>query len=145
MILHTLELESFGRFLAPVRIDLDERRVNVLAGPNGAGKSTLLAGLMRAFVYSYKSSAVEVTCMQPWGRQLGPRIAVEFSHGGERYRLEKKFLKGKGAWLWQWQGGGYVKVCEDEAVEMRLPEFLGGTATAGRNASAKSFLMANVL
>ena len=146
MILHHIEVSDFTRFSAPFRVSIEPHRVNLLCGPNGSGKSSLLAALTLAFTASHKSLGADVKAIQPWGRAVAPRAAVEFSHDSARYRLTKTYLlKGKSALLERWNGTAFEAVGQDETAERELPRFLGGTPGAGENARTRQAWLASIL
>lgn len=147
MILHSLELENFGRFVEPVCFRFEPGRIHMLAGPNGSGKSTVLAALSAAFVIPHRSMAEDIRRWQPWGRDLAPRVAVEFSSGGVRYRLSKTFTFSSRAkaTLERLEVDRFVSVCEADAVEQRIPRFLGGNVRPGVDARTREWLIAGVL
>ena len=147
MILHSIELENFGRFIQPARFEFAPGRVNLLTGPNGSGKSTVLAALSAAFVVPHPSASDDIRRWQPWGRDLAPRVTVEFTSGGVRYRLSKTFTFSNRARaeLEQLEGGQFRPVCAADAVEQRIPEFLGGRRRPGVGARTREWLIAGVL
>lgn len=145
MIIHSIELESFGCFLEPARFTLAPDRPNLITGPNGVGKSTLLGALSAAFVISHRSAADDIRRWQPWGRDLAPRVVVEFESGGKRYRLAKVFLQRQQALLEEKRPQGFVRLAEEDAVEERLPAFLGGAGRRGGDAKARHWLLGGLL
>lgn len=145
MILHSIELENFGCFLEPVRFPLAPDRPNLITGPNGAGKSTLLGALSAAFVISHRSSADDISRWQPWGRQLSPRVTVEFESGGRRYRLTKVYLQQQQALLEEKGPQGFTPLARGVAVEGRLPAFLGAAALQEIDARTRRWLLAGLL
>jgi len=147
MILHSIELENFGRFIEPARFEFAPGRVNLLSGPNGSGKSTVLAALSAAFVVPHRSTGDDIRRWQPWGRGLAPRVTVEFTSGGVRYRLSKTFAFSNRARaeLEQVEGDGFRRVCEGDAVEQQIPQFLGGQLRSGVDARTREWLIAGVL
>ena len=147
MILHSIELENFGRFVEPARFEFAPGRVNLLSGPNGSGKSTVLAALSAAFVIPHRSASDDIRRWQPWGRDLAPRVTVEFTSGGVRYRLSKTFTfsnRARAA-LDRFEEARFVPVCEADAVEQRIPQFLGGQPRPGVDARTREWLIAGVL
>jgi len=147
MILHSIELENFGRFVEPALFEFSPDRVNLLSGPNGSGKSTVLAGLSAAFVIPHRSANEDIRRWQPWDRDLAPRVTVEFTSSGVRYRLSKTFTfssRAKAA-LERFEADRFVPVCEADAVERRIPEFLGGKTRPGVDARTREWLIAGVL
>ena len=146
MILHSIEVSDFTRFSAAFRVALEPHRINLLCGPNGCGKSSLLAALTLAFTTSHKAAAADVRAFQPWGRAVAPRIVVEFSHDGGRYRLTKSYLlKSRSALLERWNGTAFASIGQDETAERELPLFLGGAAGAGDNARTRQAWLASIL
>jgi energy-coupling factor transporter ATP-binding protein EcfA2 len=147
MILHSIELENFGRFIEPARFEFAPGRVNLLSGPNGSGKSTVLAALSAAFVVPHRSTGDDIRRWQPWGRGLAPRVTVEFTSGGVRYRLSKTFAFSNRARaeLEQLEGDEFRRVCEGDAVEQQIPQFLGGQLRSGVDARTREWLIAGVL
>jgi len=147
MILHSIELENFGRFIEPARFEFAPGRVNLLSGPNGSGKSTVLAALSAAFVVPHRSTGDDIRRWQPWGRDLAPRVTVEFTSGGVRYRLSKTFAFSNRARaeLEQLEGDEFRRVCEGDAVEQQIPQFLGGQLRSGVDARTREWLIAGVL
>lgn len=145
MIIHSIELESFGCFLEPARFTLAPDRPNLITGPNGAGKSTLLGALSAAFVISHRSEHQDIARWRPWGRTLAPRVVVEFESGGRRYRLTKVFLQRAQAVLEEEGPQGFARLAQGDAVEERLPAFLGGSARPGVDARARPWLLAGLL
>ena len=145
MIVHSVELEKFGRFVEPARFRFAAERPNLISGPNGSGKSTLLAALSTAFVIPYRSTREDIRNWQPWGRELAPRVTVEFESGGRRYRLTKVFLQASAATLEEERADGFALVAEGDAVEQRLPAFLGGRERSGVDPRTRHWLLAGVL
>jgi DNA repair exonuclease SbcCD ATPase subunit len=66
--------------------------LNVIHAPNATGKSTLFEAMRRGFLDGHRVGGKEVEVIRPWGRELAPTVTVEFSHGGQEYRITKRFL-----------------------------------------------------
>jgi len=63
----------------------------VFTGPNEAGKSTIVAAIRAAFFERHRSSCVDD--FRPWGDSAAsPTVELDFTIGGEDYRLTKSFL-----------------------------------------------------
>ncbi len=107
MILQSLEVEHWRCFLRPVRIEDLSPGMNVIFGPNGSGKSTLFEALRRALLDRHDTKGTGPEQWKPWGRDLAPRVSVEFSHGGVTYRLDKQFLKSPASRLHRLEGGRF--------------------------------------
>ncbi|HEY7954819.1 MAG TPA: AAA family ATPase [Polyangia bacterium] len=123
MILRKLHLQSFRCFGAPVEIGPLDPHLTVIHGPNGIGKSTLLVALERGLFDRPDSQAAEMDALAPWGASVQPKVAIDFSVGEERYRIEKSFgprgqallSRGAGARLAPWkEGTGAVEWLRDQ-------------------------------
>jgi DNA repair exonuclease SbcCD ATPase subunit len=145
MILESLELACFGRFVEAARFDFAADRPNLVTGPNGSGKSTLLGALSAAFVIPHRASGEDIRRWQPWDRQLAPRVSVVFQGGGKRWRLTKRFLTRPEALLEAEGPEGFRAVAESDAVEEQLSEFLCGQKRPGVDPRTREWLAAGVL
>jgi len=88
-----LELVAFGPFVEPQVVDLAGVAANglfLIHGPTGSGKSTLLDALTFALfgeTSGSERSATDLVASMADGAEA--RVALEFSHAGERYRVER--------------------------------------------------------
>ncbi|WP_313950629.1 AAA family ATPase, partial [Accumulibacter sp.] len=91
MKLTRIRLEQFRQFRQPLEIgDLDPG-INLFTGPNESGKSTIVAAIRAAFFERHRSGSVDD--FRPWGdSSASPTVELEFTFGGENYRLGKSFL-----------------------------------------------------
>jgi DNA repair exonuclease SbcCD ATPase subunit len=117
MIVLRLEVSGFRCWRERVAVEFDPGRINILHGPNGSGKSTLLWALARALLDTHRAGGKAVEELRPWGTGLAPKIAVEFEHSGQRYRLEKGFLENRGARLEECRDERFLPVAEYEKAE----------------------------
>lgn len=68
--------------------------ITVIHAPNKTGKSSLADAIRLTLLdYDYKTSKIE--SFIPWGTQEIPEVTLVFEVKGTRYRLTKKFSKGK--------------------------------------------------
>ncbi len=118
MIIHSLEVESFGA-LRSVTIDHLAPGLNVIVGDNEAGKSTLLKALRAAFFQKHRQQSDTTRDFAPYDGAGRPQIALRFTIGGVDYALRKAFLTRPSAEL-SWPGGHL----SGDAVEERLAELL---------------------
>ncbi|MBI1849123.1 MAG: AAA family ATPase [Planctomycetes bacterium] len=137
MIFRAIEIESWGCFTTPLAIGPLAEGVNVIHGPNATGKSTLASALARGLFDRHKVSGSDAEALRPWGRDVGPRIAIEFAHAGVEYRLEKRFLVGPSSRLLRREGSGFALVAEGEAADERVRAILSATP-AGKGLSKSS-------
>lgn len=93
MIPERLELVAFGPFVEPQVVDLAAVAAHglfLIHGPTGSGKSTLLDALTFALFGETSGSernATDLVASMADGAEA--RVALEFSHAGARYRVER--------------------------------------------------------
>ena len=91
MKLTRIRLEQFRQFRQALEIGDLQAGINVFTGPNEAGKSTIVAAIRAAFFERHRSSCVDD--FRPWGDSAAsPTVELDFTIGGEDYRLTKSFL-----------------------------------------------------
>ena len=116
----SLELDNFRRFRRPLRLEGFTHGLNVVVEPNETGKSTLLEAL-RAALFIRHSAKTELTRSYcPIGDDVAPRVAVEFEVSGERWSVEKQFLRSPHVLL-----AGPRGRYERDAAEEQLQALLG--------------------
>jgi exonuclease SbcC len=94
MRLHTLEMQAFGPFATPQRIDFDRLAgggVFLLEGPTGAGKTTVLDAITFALYGGLAGEdAGEDRLHSHFARpDVEPSVTMEFSLRGIRYRITR--------------------------------------------------------
>ena len=112
MILHSMQVENWRCFLEKNEVGPFSDRVNILYAPNATGKSTLFEALRCALMDNHNTKGEDVSKLRPWGRELSPRVMVEFSVGGSRYRVKKSFLDKPGALLERLEDGEFRSLAE---------------------------------
>ncbi|MBW1659473.1 MAG: AAA family ATPase [Deltaproteobacteria bacterium] len=117
MILHSIKLENWRCFIEPVTVGPFSETLNILHAPNATGKSTLFEALRRALLDSHRVKSKELEAVRPWGRVLSPSVTVEFTHGGETYRITKQFLDKPMALLERKEKGRFVRLFEGHAAD----------------------------
>lgn len=86
-----IRLEQFRQVRQALEIGDLQAGINVFTGPNEAGKSTIVAAIRAAFFERHRSSCVDD--FRPWGDSAAsPTVELDFTIGGEDYRLTKSFL-----------------------------------------------------
>lgn len=146
MILRTLEVEGFRCFDRTVQLNGISPGLNVVSGPNGAGKTTLLRALRHVLVDAHGlTGAVVKQAMAPWGRALSPRICVTIEHGGEQWRLEKRFLSATFTRLERLEQGVFRPLAEGKEAEARVRAMLQADAAAKGLASESHLGLLQVL
>jgi uncharacterized protein YhaN len=135
MKLRTLELEQFRKFDRKVRIAGMADGLNLVVGPNEMGKSTLFAALQAVLFERHRSQAQTVKSLQPAGHEgASPRVALSFEIGGQRYRIEKRFLRRPSAELSLPDG----RQLHGEAAEEALESLLAGCNTVAQRGGRKN-------
>ncbi len=128
MKLRALELEQFRKFDRRVRVAGIADGLNLVVGPNEMGKSTLFAALQAVLFERHRSQAQTVRSLHPAGHEgASPHVALEFEAGGQRYRIEKRFLRRPSAELLLPDG----RQLHGEAAEEALERLLAGGDAVG--------------
>lgn len=92
MKLTHLRLQQVRQFMQPVAVSDLDPGLNLFTGPNESGKSTLVEAIRAAFFERHKSTTVKH--LQPWGDSSAiPEISLAFEWEGQRWQLDKRFLK----------------------------------------------------
>ncbi|WP_100640215.1 AAA family ATPase [Marinobacter salexigens] len=92
MKLQRLRVEQFRQFRQGLELDSLQPGINLIHGPNESGKSTLVRAIRAAFFERYRSKSAED--LAPWGdSSAAPTIELEFEYKGQRWQLDKRFLK----------------------------------------------------
>jgi DNA repair exonuclease SbcCD ATPase subunit len=98
--------------------------LNVVYASNGSGKSSLFEALRRGLIDRHNVKGEDINEIQPWGRDLAPRVVVEFRHKGHSYRITKQFIQAVSSLLEEMQAGRYNPIKQglkaDEAVREML-------------------------
>jgi DNA repair exonuclease SbcCD ATPase subunit len=145
MILRNIQVEGWGCFANSTQVGPFDEGLNVLSGPNGIGKSTLLKIMTRGLVDTYSVGGTEAQGLRPWGRQLTPKVTIEFTHGGLEYRLNKRFLDKPAAVLEMGDGTGWTRIAEDEGADRKVRELLRAEAPGAGLSNIKHWGIMQVL
>jgi DNA repair exonuclease SbcCD ATPase subunit len=94
-----------------------EEGLNIIHAPNGTGKSTLFEALRRALLDGHKVTGKDVEAIRPWGRNLAPKVTVEFVHDGQEYRITKQFIDSPSALLERKENGRYRRLAEGASAD----------------------------
>ena len=145
MILRSIQVENWRCFMEPVKVGPFSDTINVVHAPNGTGKSTLVEALSRGLFDWHGVSGRDVEAMRPWGRDLSPKVVLEFSQGGEEYRLTKGFLGNADSLLERQESGAFKRLSEGDAADERVREMLAGVKPGRGAAVSKHWGLAQVL
>ena len=124
MQLHSLTVAGLRCFRNPVTLAEFDPGANIIFGPNELGKSTLIWGLILAFCNRHDVGGEGILSYRPWGTDLSPQIDVEFSVGGQRYRLQKGFLDRASSILSEQVGENYLALAEGKSADERVRKFM---------------------
>jgi DNA repair exonuclease SbcCD ATPase subunit len=104
--------------------------LNVIHAPNATGKSTLFEAMRRGLLDGHRVGGKEVEVIRPWGRSLTPTVTVEFSHGGQEYRITKRFLDSPHSKLERKENGRFVSFAESSKADEIVRAMLSKNAPA---------------
>lgn len=124
MILEGVKVEGFRCFVRATEIRGFSAGLNVVSAPNGTGKSTLFEAIRRALIDHHRVQGLEADKMRPWGRRVAPTVIVDFLHGGQRYRVHKRFLDDPVCELFRWEFDAFVVVDRGERADERVRALL---------------------
>ncbi len=130
MILKRLSLACWRCILEQVVLGPFSEKINIIHAPNGTGKSSLFEALQRAVFDSHQVSGRLIEEIRPWGRDLAPRVTIEFVRDDVDYRFSKQFLLQPFARLERKEGGDFKPFKEgrqaDEFVRSLFSDNLPG-------------------
>lgn len=89
MIVRSIKLAGWRCYLEEVEIGPFDDGLNIIYAPNATGKSTLFEALRRGLLDGHKVTGKDVESIRPWGRQLAPKVTVEFSHAEDTVQNHK--------------------------------------------------------
>ena len=128
MIIHSISLSNWRSVLDRTSIGPFSEQINVIHAPNGSGKSSLFEAMRRALFDAHHVTGTEIEAVRPWGRELSPRVALEFSESGDTYRVEKTFLSDSSATLSRLEDGAFMRIAEGRNADIRIREILSADA-----------------
>lgn len=124
MIIRSIKVADWRCFLEEVEVGPFEEGLNIIHAPNGTGKSTLFEAFRRALLDGHKVTGKDVESLRPWGRNLAPKVTVEFIHNGQEYRITKQFLDSPSALLERKESGRYRRLAEGASADEQTREIL---------------------
>ena len=124
MILERLVVSGFRALVAPFTFVPNER-FTVIHAPNGTGKTTLLDALYYGLLERHTVTGEKAReRFESAGRELVPRIEIDFAVNGERYRLSKSFLTSKSSLLSHFKDGSFQRLKEGISADDFIRELL---------------------
>lgn len=128
MILHGITVENWRCLVGETTLGPFSEGLNILHAPNATGKSTLFEALRCALMDNHGTQGEEVQQLRPWGRELSPRVMVEFSAKGCRYRVRKRFLDRPESLLERMEGQTYRPLAEGPKADSAIRELFSSNA-----------------
>lgn len=133
MHIRRLTIENFRKFRERIDLAGFSDGLNLICEGNEFGKSTLLEA-MRAVLFERHSSRNDrIRSFRPYGEEVAPSVAIDFTLNGESWHLEKRFLQAPTAVL---VGPGYRAT--NEEAEDKLQTLLGFGRAGNRGADDDS-------
>lgn len=94
MRIHRIALRDF-RGVGTAEVRFAPEGVTVVQGPNEAGKSSIADAIDMLLADPDSSTRARVKAAQPVGRDVGPRVEMEFETGPYRLTYAKQWVKGQ--------------------------------------------------
>lgn len=145
MILRGIEIRGWRCFAGAVKVGPLGDGLNIIHGPNGIGKSTLMSAVARGLFDSHSVRGADMLALRPWGRDLSPKVTIEFEHEGDRFRLTKQFLQSAASVLDRMEAGRFVPLAENREADDRARGLLAGDAPGRGATDARHWGLAQIL
>ena len=118
MIIKSIEVRNFRKFLKPILIDKIDSGLTVIVGDNEEGKSTILEALRTAVFVRYNISGDVATGLLPYHSSVRPEIKLSFELHGNNYSLSKAFCQHPTAELFGPDGSWSGPAVDDKLQEL---------------------------
>lgn len=145
MILHRIAVTNWRSLLGTLDIGPLNERFNVIHAPNGTGKSSLFEALRLALFDSHKVTGKDIEAVKPWGRELTPSVLVEFTEGGETWRIEKTFVSSPSARLSRLENGAFCPVADSRDADEKVRAIIAAEAPGRGLSKSEHWGIAQVL
>lgn len=145
MILRSIRVQGWRCFHDPVEVGPFIDGVSVVYAPNATGKTTLFEALQHGMLDGHRVRSHELEMVRPWGRDLAPKVTVEFFHDGVEFQLIKQFLDNPCSELKRKEDGRFVRLAEGDSADQRVRELLSRTAPGRGLARREHWGIAQVL
>ncbi|OGO09280.1 MAG: hypothetical protein A2Y61_05940 [Chloroflexi bacterium RBG_13_60_13] len=101
--------------------------------------------MRRGLLDGHRVGGKEVEVIRPWGRALAPTVAVEFSHGGQDYRITKRFLDAPSSKLERKESGRFVSLAEASKADEMVRAMISKNAPGRGLSRPENWGLAQVL
>ena len=145
MILRSIELEGWRSFVSKTSVGPFVDGLNIIHGPNGSGKSSLIMALARGLFDSHSVGGNDIQTSRSWGRELAPKVTIEFEKDDQHFQLFKQFLDSPTAKLARKENGTYVPFAESRAADDQARKLLAGEASKSGASDQRHWGLAQIL
>ena len=145
MILRSIQLEGWRSFVSTANVGPFVDGLNIIHGPNGSGKSSLMMALARGLFDSHNVGGTGIQAARSWGRELAPKVTIEFEKDDEQFQLYKQFLDSPSAKLARKENGVYVPLAESRAADEQARKILAGVASKSGATDQRHWGLAQIL
>jgi DNA repair exonuclease SbcCD ATPase subunit len=101
--------------------------------------------MRRGLLDSHRVGGREVEAIRPWGRALAPTVTVEFGHGGQEYRITKKFLDSPSSKLERKEGSRFVSLADSGKADEMVRTMISKNAPGRGLSRPENWGLAQVL
>lgn len=130
MILRNLTVKGWRCFINEVKVGPFADGLNIIHGPNGIGKSSLIMALTRCLFDSHNVGGDGIKRVRSWGRELSPKVTIDFDQGADQFQLYKQFLVSPVAKLSRIEDDRLLPLAEGRAADDRARAILSGQASS---------------
>ena len=145
MILRSIQLEGWRSFVSTANVGPFVDGLNIIHGPNGSGKSSLMMALARGLFDNHNVGGADIQTTRSWGRELAPKVTIEFEKDDVEYRLFKQFLDSPSAKLARKENGTYAPLAESRAADEQARTILSGVASRSGTTDQRHWGLAQIL
>jgi exonuclease SbcC len=145
MILRSIQLEGWRSFVSQTSVGPFVDGLNIIHGPNGSGKSSLMMALARGLFDSHSVGGTDIQTARSWGRELAPKVTIEFEQNEEHFQLFKQFLDSPTAKLARKEDGTYIPFAESRAADDKARKLLAGEASKSGASDRRHWGLAQIL
>ncbi len=117
----------------------------MIHAPNATGKSTLFEAMRRGLIDGHRVGGKDIEAVRPWGRSLAPTVTVEFAHGGNEYRITKRFLDSPHSKLERKENGRFISLAESDKADEIVRKMISGNPPGRGLSKSEHWGLAQVL
>ena len=145
MILRSIQLEGWRSFVSTTKVGPFVDGLNIIHGPNGSGKSSLMMALARGLFDNHNVGGADIQTARSWGRELAPKVTIEFEKEDLEFLLFKQYLDSPSAKLARKENGVYVPLAESRAADDQARKILAGVASKSGTTDQRHWGLAQIL